>query len=216
MAKATTLVLLALLGLAATPAQAGLFTLAASGTVSFGGNATIPNGTPWAFEITYDTAAPDLAPADTTFGQFANTSTPPALTAFHYKAGSYEVTLDDPSDFGPASAIDVTFTSIHAMDINIFSALFPPLAGSAVSFHADFNDFTSDPIFVSDALYTNPALGPGNFDQNTVNLNLQGPPSGVLGGNDLTSLTVTPVPEPAMAAVLVIGLLVPVARKTRP
>ena len=209
-AKAT-LVLLALLGLAVSPAQAGLVKLAASGTVSFGGNATIPSGTPWAFEVTYDTAAPDLAPADTTFGQFANTTAPPALTAFHYKAGSYEVTLDDPTDFGPPSAIDITFTSIHAIDINIFSALFPPVGGSAVSFHADFNDFSSDPIFVNDALYTNPALGPANFDVNTVNLNLQGPPSSVLGGNDLTSLTVTAVPEPATsAALLVTGLVVAV------
>src|SRR4051794_29622326 len=158
-AKAT-LVLLALLGLAARPAQASLFKLSASGTIEFGGNPTIPNGTPWAFDVTYDTSAPDLAGADTTFGQFANTTAPPALTAFHYQAGSYQVTLDDPADFGTASAIDITFTSIHAIDINIFaSALFPPLAGGPVSFHADFNDFSSDPIFVSDALPTNTALG---------------------------------------------------------
>ena len=210
-----TLVLLALLVLAAAPAQAGLFKLGASGTIEFGGNATIPNGTPWTFDITYDTAAPDLAPADTTFGQFANTTVPPALTGFHYKAGSYEVTLDDPSDFDAVSAIHITFTSIHAIDINVFaSALFPPLGGP-VSFHADFNDFTSDPIFLSDALPTNTALGPANFDMSTVNLNLQGPPSGAVGGTTISSLTVTPVPEPATAGLLVAGLFVAVAQKKR-
>ena len=204
-----TLVLLILLALAATPAQASLFQLAATGTISFGGSATIPNGTPWAFEVTYDTAAPDLAPADTTFGQFGNTTAPPALTAFHYQAGSYEVTLDDPSDFGTGGAIDITFTAVHAIDINIFApALFPPLSGGAVSFHADFNDFSSDPIFVSDALPTNTALGPGNFDMSTVNLNLQGPPTGAVGGTSVTSLTVTAVPEPSTAALVVVGLLV--------
>ena len=210
-----TVVLFTLLGLAATPAaRADLFKLSATGTVEFGGNATIPNGTPWAFELTYDTAAPDLAPADTTFGQFANTSAPPALTAFHYQAGSYEVTLNDPSDFDTASAIDTTFTSIHAIDINIFaSALFPPLAGGAVSFHADFNDFSSDPIFVSDALPTNTALGPGNFDLSTVNLNLQAPSTSVLGGTTVASLTVTAVPEPSMATLALIGVLLPVVAR---
>jgi hypothetical protein len=153
------------LALAASPAQASLFSLAASGTISFNSSSdstTIPIGTPWNFELTYDTAAPDLAPADATFGQFGNTTAPPALNSFHYQAGSYEVTLDDPSDFGTGSAIHITFTAVHAIDINIFApALFPPLAGGPVSFHADFNDFSSDPIFVSDALPTNTALGRG-------------------------------------------------------
>lgn len=204
-------VLFTLLGLAMTPAaHADLFKLSATGTVEFGGNATIPNGTPWAFEVTYDTAAPDLAPADTTFGQFANSSVPPALTAFHYLAGTYEVSLNSPSDFDAASAIHITFTSIHAIDINIFaSALFPPLNGGGVSFHADFNDFSSDPIFVSDALPTNTALGAGNFDGNTVNLNLQAPTTSVLGGTTVASLTVTAVPEPAMATLVLVGVLMP-------
>jgi hypothetical protein len=209
-----TLVLLALLGLAATPAEAALVKLAASGTIEFGGNATIPNGTPWAFDITYDTAAPDLASADPTFGQFANTTAPPALRSFHYQAGSYQVALNGPSDFNAVSGIHITFTAIHAIDINVDSPLFPPLAGGAVSFHADFNDFTSDPIFVSDALPTNPALGPGNFDQSTVNLTLLGPPSGAVGGTTISSLTVTPVPEPATAGLVIAGLLL-VAHKRR-
>ena len=86
------------------------------------------------------------------------------MTFFHYQAGSYEVTIDKPSDFGTNSAIVVTFTSIHALDINInAAAFFPPLAGGPVSFHADFNDFSSDPIFVSDALPTNTALEPGEL-----------------------------------------------------
>src|SRR5215813_9499898 len=141
---------ISLLALAAAPAQASLFQLTASGTISSNssGDATIPIGTPWSFELTYDTSAPDLdfeltGSPDPTFGRFTNTGAIPALTAFHYQAGSYEVTLDDPTDFGASSAIDITFTSIHAMDINISSALFPPLAGGAVSFHADFNDFSS-------------------------------------------------------------------------
>ena len=104
------LLLFTLLALAAMPARASLFSLAASGTISenSSGDSTIPIGTPWTFELTYDTAAPDLdfeltGSPDPTFGRFTNTATPPALTFFHYQAGGYEVTLDDPADFGTFS-----------------------------------------------------------------------------------------------------------------
>ena len=81
--------LLTPLALAATPAQASLFKLAASGTISENstGDATIPIGTSWSFDLTYDTAAPDLASADPTFGSFTNTAAPPALTSFHFSSG---------------------------------------------------------------------------------------------------------------------------------
>src|SRR5262249_42321451 len=115
----------------------------------------------------------------------------------------------DPTDFGTGGAIDITFTAVHAIDVNIFApALFPPLAGGAVSFHADFNDFSSDPIFVSDALPTNTALGPGNFDMSTVNLNVGGPPTGVVAAPSVTSLTAPAAPEPSTAALMIVGLLV--------
>ena len=122
-----------------------------------------------------------------------------------------------PLTLARAVAIVITFTAVHAIDINIFApALFPALAGGPVSFHADFNDFTSDPIFVSDALPTNTALGAGNFDQSTVNLNLQGPPAVALGSSSVASLTLSAVPEPSTAALAIVGLLVllVVARRT--
>ena len=58
------LLLFTLLAVATTPARASLFTLAASGTISFNtsGDPTIPVGTPWTFELTYDTAAPTSNP----------------------------------------------------------------------------------------------------------------------------------------------------------
>src|SRR4029078_9604126 len=118
-----TLVLLTLLTLAAIPARADLYTLAASGTIGVNttGDSKIPVGTPWSFEITYDTAAPDLDSAfggtpDPTFGVFANTATPPALTFFPYRAGTYEAALHAPADFGSFSNIHTTFTSINAID----------------------------------------------------------------------------------------------------
>jgi hypothetical protein len=195
----TTTVAFMFLVLASLPARASLFTLAASGTINSNssGDPTIPVGTPWLFEITYNTAAPDLdfqvtvtGSPDPTFGRFANTAMPPAMTFFHYKAGSYEVTLDDPGDFGTFSAIDITFTSINAIDINIFaSTLFPPLAGKPVSFHADFNRFVSPPVFTSDALPTNTAIGPGSFGPNTVSLLPQ--QSNEVSGNNVTGLTIT-------------------------
>ena len=175
------------------------------------GDSTIPIGTPWTFELTYDTAAPDLdfeltGSPDPTFGRFTNTSAPPALTFFHYQAGAYEVTLDDPADFGTGSEVHITFTSVNAIDINVHApALFPPLAGGAVSFHADFNAFSAAPIFPSDALPTNTALGPGSFDESTVTLL---PSAGVVSSSSLTSLTLTPVPEPSIAALRVVALLV--------
>jgi hypothetical protein len=186
------------LAVAVTPARADLFSLAASGMISenSSGDPTIPVGTPWSFEVTYDTAAPDLdfqltGSPDPTFGRFTNTATPPALTFFHYRAGGYEVTLDDPADFGTFSDMLITFTSINGIDINIQApTLFPHLAGGAVSFHADFAKFTSPPIFSSDALPTNTALGPGSFDDSNVTLL---PPAGVVSSNSLTSLTLTPV-----------------------
>ncbi len=187
-----------LLAVATTPARANLFSLAASGTISenSSGDPTIPIGTSWSFEVTYDTAAPDLdfqltGSPDPTFGRFTNTSTPPALTFFHYRAGTYEVTLDDPADFGTFSDMLITFTSINGIDINIQApTLFPHIAGGPVSFHADFAKFTSPPIFSSDALPTNTALDPGSFDDSNVTLL---PPVGVVSSNSLTSLTLTAV-----------------------
>ena len=203
---------IALLLLTATPARAGLFSLEVTGTISanLSSDTTIPVGTPFSFELIYDTAAPDLdvvqfGSPDPTSGRFGNSGSPPALTFFHYQAGSYEVTIDDPSEFGPNSAILVTFTTIHALDININgAAFFPPLAGSPVSFHADFNDFSSDPIFVNDGLPTNTALSLANFDDNAVSLL---PPAGIVTSSALTSLTLRSVPEPSIAALALVGLL---------
>jgi hypothetical protein len=200
--------------LTALPARAGLFSLEVAGTISANTSTdtTLAVGTPFNFELIYDTASPDLSP-DPTFGSFSNSGSIPALTFFHYQAGSYEVTIDGPSDFGPNSAIAVTFTSIHALDINInAAAFFPPLAGGPVAFHADFNDFTSDPIFVSDALPTNTALSLANFDDNAVSLL---PPAGVVTSSALTSLTLRSVPEPSTSALAIVSLLVMLAVKLR-
>jgi hypothetical protein len=212
-----------LLALAAVPARAGLFSLAASGSISSNssGDATIPIGTQWTFELTYDTAAPDLdfeltSSPDPTFGRFTNSGAPPALRSFHYQAGDYEVKIDDPADFGTGSEILITFIgNANAIDINIHApAFFPPLAGGQVSFHADFNAFSSAPIFSSDALPTNTALDPASFDQSTVSLL---PPAGVVSGSSLSSLTLTPVPEPSRAALETVGFLflLVVARRAR-
>jgi hypothetical protein len=207
------------LALAATPAHAVPFTLSASGTISFNNSTdtTLPAGTPWSFQVTYDTAAPDMdfevaGSPDPTFGRFTNTGVIPALLAFHYQAGGYEVTLDDPTDFATGSVIDVTFTTVHAIDINVFSPGFPPLAGGDVSFHADFNAIGTSAFFANDGLPTNTALGPANFDQNAISLL---PASGgVITGSSLTTFTIA-APEPSLAALALLGLLVPLplARK---
>jgi hypothetical protein len=185
-----------------TPASAGLFSLEASGTISLNssGDPTIPSGTPWSLQLVYRTTAPDLdfeltTSPDPTFGRFKNTAAPPAMTFFHYKAGSYEVTLNDASYFGAFSDILITFTVVNAIDINIQApTLFPHLAGGPVSFHADFNAFSTAPIFTSDALPTNTALGPASFDESTVTLL---PPAGVVSSSIVTSLTLTAVPASA-------------------
>jgi hypothetical protein len=197
----------------AESAWAGLYTLAASGTVTLNssGDSTIPVGTPWSFELTYNTAAPDLdfeltSAPDPTFGRFKNTAAPPALTAFHYKAGSYEATLDDASDFGAFSDIHITFTSINAIDINIHApTLFPQLSGAPVSFHADFNAFATAPVLSSDALPTDAALGQASFDESSVTLI---PARGVVTSSVVTSFTVTAVvPEPAGALLMAWGAI---------
>lgn len=202
--KNAVLAICAAVALAPTSARAALYSLAASGTISVSTDAAIPVGTPWSFEIVYDAAAPDGSP-DPTFGQFGNTSAPPALTSFHYQAGAYEVAVDHAADFAVASDILITFTAVHAIDININAPdLFPPLGGGAVSFHADFNDFSSRPIFVSDALPTDPALGPDGFDLITVSLL---PASGEVSGSSLTSFSVRAVPEPSSFALAILGIL---------
>jgi hypothetical protein len=195
------------------PARAELFSLSASGTIAVNNSvdATIPVGTPWMFEIIYDTTAPDLdfeltGTPDPTFGRFTNSGAIPALTSFHYRAGSYEVTLDDPSDFGPFSAILITFGLVQAIDINLIApGLFPPLAGGTVSFHADFNDFSPSTL-TSDGLPTVTNVGVGNFQDSSVTLL---PSSGgvVLGTqNGMISLAIAAVPEPSACMLAVIGL----------
>lgn len=111
------------------------------------------------------------------------------MTFFHYRAGTYEVTLDDPADFGTFSGMFITFTSINGIDSNIFAPdFFPPLAGGPVSFHADFARFTPPPIFSSDALPTNTALGTRSFGDSNVTLL---PPNSVVTSSSLTSLTLS-------------------------
>jgi hypothetical protein len=206
--------------LSATSAQAALFSLSASGTIERSSFAAIPVGTPWTFDLIYDTDAPDLdfeltGSPDPTFGRFTNTGAPPALIFFHYQAGCYSATIHDPAAFGALSDIDITFTSVHAIDINIRAPdSFPPLPGGNVFFHADFNDFSSRPIFTSDGLPTNPNLGPGSFDLSTVSL-LTSPGNGEAGGNTLTTLKVTPLPEPSSAALTIPGALVVFGLATR-
>ncbi|MDZ4778953.1 MAG: PEP-CTERM sorting domain-containing protein [Planctomycetia bacterium] len=190
-----------LLLVGANPVPAALFTLAATGkiTSNTSGDPTIPVDTPWAFELTYDTAAPDLdfelvGMADPTFGRFTNSASPPALRFFHYQAGDYEVTLNDPADFGEFSAVLITFTVVHALDINIHAAdLFPPLAGEPVSFHADFNAFSMAPIFSSDGLPTNLSIAAESFDQSSITLLPDA--GGVVNSSTLTTLTLTALPR---------------------
>jgi hypothetical protein len=198
----TAFVVFLLLLLACVPARASLFSLRTSGTISTSNQASIPVNAPFQFELTYDTAAPDLdfeflGETSPTFGRFKNTATPPALVFFHYKAGSYEVTLDDPADFGTFSDALITFTSVNAIDLNISApTLFPHLSGGPVSFHADFNAFSTAPIFTSDGLPTNTALSVASFDQSAVTLL---PPTGVVTGSSLTSLTISAVNQPTVA-----------------
>lgn len=208
--------------LAANSAPAALYSFTASGTISSNssGDPIIPVGTSWAFELIYDTDAPDLdfevsGSPDSTFGRFTNTDAPPALTFFHYRAGDYEVTIDDPDGFGPSDVL-VTFSSVYAIDINVEAPdSFPPLAGGVVSFHADFNDFSSRPIFEDDGLPTNDALDVESFDESRVTLL---PPAGAVTSNTLTSLAVTPLPEPSTAVLSSTSLLalIGVARIRRP
>jgi hypothetical protein len=214
---------LAIYSLVAVPVQAELISVSASGTISKSNSAdtTIPVGTPWTFEVIYDTAAPDLdfevtgAP-DPTFGRFTNTGAIPVLTFLHYHAANYEVTIDDPKDFGAFSEIHITLGRVSVMDINVNApGLFPPLAGGPVSFQAEFidgvqSDFGDIPpsIILSDALLTDTSIGLQSFQSAAVTLL---PSSGgvVVGGlSDMTSLTFAAVPEPSSLVAAIIGNLV--------
>ena len=198
----------------ATSARAALYSLSASGTIERSNVSAIPVGAPWTLDLIYETGAPDLdfeigGSPDPTFGRFTNTGTPPALLFFHYQAGCYQATVHDPAAFGAFSNVLVTFTSVHAIDINVQSPdSFPPLAGGNVIFHADFNDFTSRAVFTSDGLPTNTALGPGSFDQSTVALFTLSPLVVEVGGSTLTSFKITPLPEPSRSALTIPGFLV--------
>jgi hypothetical protein len=73
----------------AISARADFVSLSASGKISVNtiGDPTIPVGTPWMFELIYNTAAPDLdfqvmGEPDPTFGIFTNAGAIPALTFF--------------------------------------------------------------------------------------------------------------------------------------
>jgi len=200
------------LGTAAPPASATLISMTASGTISENSSAdnTIAVGTPWAFELIYDTDAPDLdfeltGTPTPDFGRYTNTGAVPALTFFHYQAGSYAVTIDDPADFGPNSDIDITFGAVDAIDINLNAPdLFPPLAGGAVSFHADFNDFSGSSL-TSDALPTNTELDLSDFPGGSTVTLL--PISGGVVSGAPSALTFADVPEPSACVLASFGLL---------
>ncbi len=150
------------------------------------------------FELT-DTGAPDP-----TFGRFTNTGTPPALRFFQYQAGGYAATIHDPAAFG-SSEIDIDFTNGDAITIGIVAPnSVPQLPGGRVSFFAGFE--SSRPIFTSDRLPTNTALGPGSFDQSTVFVDTS-PGFTQAFGNTVTSLKVTPLPEPSGSALTIAGFL---------
>jgi hypothetical protein len=198
---ATMLALTTMLAFATPSTTAALISMQASGTISSNSShddVTIPLGTPWEFKLIYDTAAPDLdfeltGSVQPDFGRFTNTASPPALTYFRYQAGDYVAVIDDPAGFGEFSNVLITFTVVHAIDINIHAVdAFPPLAGGPVSFHADFNAFSAVPILSSDALPTNLEIGPEDFDQSTISLL---PTSGAISGSELTTLSFTPVIE---------------------
>ena len=198
------LILLTILAFAAAPTHAELISLSASGKINQNStaSATIPSGTPWEFEIIYNTDAPDrdfevTGTTDPTFGVYNNSGAIPALTFFHYRAGTYEVTLPDPGEFGLFSSIHITFAGTNAIDINLFDpGLFPPLDGRPVTFHADFGDF-SHSIFTSDALPANTAIGLSSFQDASVTLL---PSGGAIFGSlsDMTSFEIAPVPEPSI------------------
>jgi hypothetical protein len=220
---------LTIYSLVAAPVQAELFSLSASGTISKSNSAdtTIPVGTPWRFEIIYDTAAPDLDFELTgtplaTFGRFTNTGAIPAVTFLHYHAANYEVTIDDPKDFGAFSEIHITLGRVNVFDINLNApGLFPPLAGGPVSFHAEFDDgvqsdFGDIPpsIILSDALLKDTSLGLQSFQDGGVTFAVTLLPSSggvILGGSsDMTSVRIAAVPEPSTSAAAIsagLGLL---------
>ena len=217
--------------LVAVPVQAELISVSASGTISKSNSAdtTIPVRTPWTFEIIYDTAAPDLdfeltGTSLATFGRFTNTGAIPAVTFFHYHAADYEVTIDDPKDFGAFSEIHITLGRVNVMEINLNApGLFPPLAGGPVSFHAEFDDglqsdFGDIPpsIIMSDALLADTSIGLQSFQSAGVVLL---PSSGgvVVGGlSDMTSLTFSVVPEPSsLVAAIIGGLILLLFRRSR-
>jgi len=212
--------------LAAVAARAELFSLSASGII--GGNntadPTIPRDTPWAFELIYDTAAPDRDFTRTNvptpeIGIFDNNGDRPALLFFHYRAGAYEVTLDEPGDFSISSRIEIAFQDdAHAISI-ILSApdLFPPLAGLPVEFNADFDDFTpSTPTLTSDGLPTDTSISRGNFFSCEAVLLL---PNGKVVGSafeDVATFAIAPVPEPSTCAFAIMGITTLLHRRSRP
>jgi hypothetical protein len=224
---------LAIHSLVAVPVQAELISVSASGTISKNSSAdtTLPVGTPWTFEVIYDTAAPDLdfeltGSPDPTFGRFTITGAIPVVTFFHYRAANYEVTIDDPKDFGASSEIDITLGRVSTIEINLNApSLFPHLAGGLVSFQAEFfsgsdSDFippVSPSAITSDALLTDTSLGLQSFDGVGVSL-LPSRGGIIVGGlSDMTSLRFAAVPEPSSSAAAIIGGLgLLLCRRPRP
>jgi hypothetical protein len=224
-APKTALLGLCILAFAVVTARAELFSVSASGTISANtsSDTTIPVGTPWVFELIYDTDAPDrdfvlTTTPDPTFGGFDNDGDIPALRFFHYRAGTYEVTLDDPDDFGPFSNFHVTFINgVHAIDLNLNAdSLFPPLGGGPVRFHADFNAFGPNAdVFTSDALPTDTTITAEDFQESSVSLFLPNSKLITSSQPEITSLTIAAVPEPSACAFAIIGVAALLNRRSR-
>jgi hypothetical protein len=152
-AFAASLSLLALVGL--TPQDAGAITFNVEGTVTWVGanmSGTFAPGQTLSGSYTFNSATPDILPADPTYGYYQG-----AVTALHFTVGPYTGTLAaGPSPFNFIWVLNnYNFPARDEYNLNV------PFSGANVGglapyqFQLGFADFTAS-VFSSDALILSP------------------------------------------------------------
>lgn len=160
------------------------------------------DGAPVSGSFEYESTTPDVQPGNPVF---ANYSEAPSNGSFQF--GTYTAT-------GTTGSIQIDLAPVHVFGVVLGSAVGAPVgAFSLTGLQLRLDDSTGT-VFPDDSLPT--TLDLGDFDMAAASLVFSDGTTPAFVTADLTTLTFTPVPEPAAAALLLAASLAGVLALAHP